>query len=377
MTTGRTYGRGLHPRMLGLYCAFKAVNQAAITLALVIGFAAPSSGDELRFPPDQFGQANLALPQSLEYLETALEENADNFELVGGFTTSHRFRRLSAGVGRLDLLVEGRDGEKWVDVCTASLISKEYILTAYHCFFTLSGRRLTINAARFRLGYLSSLTEHGEDFSVKPVPVESDKTWDYAILELEEVPTEQYKPVRLALVDPLPGQELFILHHPLARALRVTRRFCRAVQTNLVTEQDFRHRCDTLGGSSGAPVFSDADDVVIGLHYKGGLSKSPDSFNSAKRLKTIAARSEIIDAIINLRPKEPGVYLSLRATKGQKVTERMFKMVGGADGRPPDDGVRPYAYDRDIRGTCFIRNLPADHRLAWADVGLCRQFEPQ
>ena len=95
-------------------------------LAVIISAAAvfAAQGGELRFPADQFGQANLALSQSTANLdlETTFQNRSDNFELIGKFSEDHRFRTLAKPVGRLDLLVaDVREGEQWIDVCTAWL----------------------------------------------------------------------------------------------------------------------------------------------------------------------------------------------------------------------------------------------------------------
>ncbi len=60
---------------------------------------------------------------------------------------------------------------------------------------------------------------------------------------------------------------------------------------------DLRHRCDTLGGSSGSLMF-DASVAGVALHKEGGLDpKDPSSFNAATRLSAILGRSRILSEI--------------------------------------------------------------------------------
>ncbi len=53
---------------------------------------------------------------------------------------------------------------------------------------------------------------------------------------------------------------------------------------------DVFHYCDTVGGSSGAPVFADDDNLVLALHY-GGHEQSQTGqghSNYGKRITRIA-----------------------------------------------------------------------------------------
>ena len=67
------------------------------------------------------------MAQSLADLESTLSRKADNFELIGKFTEAHRFKKVSKGVGRLDLLVDQGAEGKWMTFCTASLISHQIL----------------------------------------------------------------------------------------------------------------------------------------------------------------------------------------------------------------------------------------------------------
>lgn len=330
------------------------------------------TGQQVRFPANQFGQADLALPQSLEHLESTLLARADNFELIGRFSEQHPIRKLSQGVGRLDLLVDDPDGGKWLTVCTAWLVSREYILTNYHCFLSKTGRRLSIKDARFRLGYLFQRTEPGDDFPVSPEPLESNESLDYAILRVDGDPADKYAIVPWAASDPSPGEELLAIHHPLGKPLRVTRRFCRVVTRSAVTDVDFRHRCDTMPGSSGAPIFSELSHMAVGLHYQGGLDETPQSYNSAKRLKIIVATSEILAELQETPVGDPGLYLTVEGKKGQLLTPGMIRVVTDSRGSLPDDGARPTSYKRDLAGTCLVRDMEHGTGLQWSDIGaLC------
>ncbi|WP_172428518.1 trypsin-like peptidase domain-containing protein [Azospirillum brasilense] len=264
---------------------------AALLLAIILlPLDNAVAQDGVKFPANQFGTANLAVPQSGQSadLETLFNAHADNFELVKHFTERHYVKRLSKSVGRLDLLVNGREGGQWVEVCTGTVISKDLVITAAHCFRSRDGRPLNISQVRFRIGFYGGPAGDGRDFQAEFPPREEDVQADYAILRVSGLEAANIKSIPLGFESPDASQELFVIHHPLGKPMRVTRRFCRAATAAPVTLTDLRHLCDTLPGSSGAPVFTDEGRRLIAIHYKGGLDNtSSDSFNSARLLASL------------------------------------------------------------------------------------------
>ena len=231
-----------------------------------------------------------------------------------------------------------------------------------------------IRDARFRLGYLAKRTQPGDDYPVDPEPLESNKKLDYAILSVAEKPAKKYAVVPWAAADPSPSEELWLIHHPLGKPLRVTRRFCRVISESALTETDIRHRCDTLPGSSGAPVFSDLGKMAVGLHFLAGLDSTPESYNSAKRLKIIAEASEILAKLRTKTPDDaPGLYLTVDGRKGQFLIPGMIRVVTNRV-LLTGDGARPMNFNRDLAGACIVRDMQQGMALQWNDIGaLCAQ----
>ncbi len=257
----------------------------------------PSWGFDFKLPADQFGKANLIFSQSLSRLESVLDAKRENFELIRDFSARNRYRKYSRPVGRLDMLIEDRYGARGTSTCTASIISETYILTNYHC---IPGNEpgAKVVRAELRMGFLSTY-DTGNTYAVRVSPVERSKNLDYAILKVSGNPSRQYGKVQLVLRDPDPSEELFIIHHPAGKPKRVTRRLCRATSTRTVAGTNMHHRCDTMPGSSGSPIFSDNDMALVGLHYGGGLSSDTGSYNSAKRMTKIHRQSSIIQGMLN------------------------------------------------------------------------------
>jgi len=260
-------------------------------LAGVSLVAGTALGQEMRFPKEYFGRSDLPLPESKNHLEKLMDEN-DNFEDIARFSQGNRYRQITNPVGRLDLLID-LGGEQVTSTCTAWVISPSFIMTNYHC---VPGHDGEILAAQLVMNYLTTGQPQDEiDFyEVGIVPVEADPDLDYAVVEVGGDPTARYGQVNLDARDPVEGEELFIIHHPAGKPKKITRRNCR--NARIAEDGDFHHYCDTLGGSSGSPIFSDNDLSLVGLHY-AGLERQ---YNMAKRLERIVAQSDFLRRLSNL-----------------------------------------------------------------------------
>lgn len=248
----------------------------------------------LLFPGNQFGQANLVMPNNQQILQSTF---GDNYEAVHEFTENNRYRQRGRAVGRLDILLADGDGKRFVSTCTASLIAENYLLTNHHC---THGRdivsRFTVIDMVLRMGYLSS-DEAGEVFGVATSPVDMNEELDYVILRTEGSPGRSFGTVDLQVRDPVPNEELFLIHHPAGGPQTLTRKSCRLVNISSSNTDILRHRCDTSGGSSGSLLFSDNDSSAIGLHFAGSANPRANLPNSAKRLASLLVRSTTLQQV--------------------------------------------------------------------------------
>lgn len=270
------------------------------------------------FPAEQFGRASLNLPQSTIHLENVLGKNA-NFERLIDYSTTDRFRVLSNPVGRLDLLVQS-NGRLGVITCTASIISHDHVLTNNHC---APGANDTdrIKKALLLMNFYGDDTEDAVDrYDLDLNPVEQDASLDYAIYKVIGDPSARYGSITLNPRDPEPGESLVIIHHPAGLAKHLTRGGCRAVSPRAIRDTDILHRCDTLPGSSGSPIFASRSGQVIGLHYAGASTPTLASYNYGKRLARIARKSAIIGTI--LREAEEAEKRQAALTKLKLERER-------------------------------------------------------
>lgn len=126
-----------------------------------------------------------------------------------------------------------------------------------------------------------------------------DPDLDFALLEV--VPLDAMKrmlPLPINLAPLANNQSLKIVHHPEALQKNITFGVnCRVESNNVaswrnqVSGIDFSHRCDTEGGSSGAPIFN-ANGELVGLHHRGFdidpcTCAEKDKLNKAVRIDKI------------------------------------------------------------------------------------------
>ncbi|MBN8508063.1 MAG: bifunctional trypsin-like peptidase domain-containing/SEL1-like repeat protein [Burkholderiales bacterium] len=258
-------------------------------------WASQALAQQLLFPESEWGKSRMALPQSASRLESLFQVADENFEPIAAFATQSPFRKIALPIGRLEIKARDRFGQVGVILCTASVISDRFVLTNHHCIPGLDG--FVVLAAQLRMGYLSDQSPAPDVYPVALAPTETDARLDYSIVEVGNRPAARYGVVNLARQGALPGDDLFIVHHPLNKPLQLTRKDCRVMRLTAETPSQFAHRCHTLVGSSGAPLFSVATWQVVGLHFQGGASDTPDSYNAAKRLEAILARSPILKTL--------------------------------------------------------------------------------
>lgn len=228
-------------------------------------------------------------PPAMQSTGTAVLESiqqADDMEEINQLGVSDFMRQLASPVGRL-----GIQTDEGVAYCTASLISSNRILTNNHCVPGVGG-----SAAVFQLGYLQAGSTAGvTSYDVNMVPLETNAALDYSILELMTEPGSEWGAIELSTSDPSPRNSLFVIHHPGGFSKRLSRGHCAADDPAIVGD-DLRHICDTLGGSSGAPIFDNDTRKVVGLHNRSlGLNVG----NSSIRMASIAAASPILAGIIS------------------------------------------------------------------------------
>jgi len=194
-------------------------------------------------------------------------------------------RTLGRSVVRLRFV---DDEKKKEFTCTGFLVfTSAHILTNEHCINSDKEMRSALVDFDFDGGGAPTRTVRLRKL------LDSNVELDYSLLELAE-PADRSVLVLKSNSD-ADGRALFIVQHPGGEVKQVSIRDCKVKGPQMpgttATPTDFGHTCDTLGGSSGSPVFDPTGLTVVGLHHFGFFDGDPNPVNQAVRIGLV------IDAI--------------------------------------------------------------------------------
>lgn len=264
-------------------------------LLLALGAAGPARAQSVGFDPADYGRAQLPLRQTTGDAAAYVDQNKGAFEPIAELDPKDGLAALARPIGRVDIVLRNTSSGQQVGAsCTGTLLPGDYVLTNHHCL-PQSGE-LTPVKASILMDYLTLDGKGSRRFEIDPKPVEYDARLDYALARVAGNPTAVYGAARLS-GEAVPGnRSMLVIHHPLGRPKVMSRFRCFALKDQ-AEGPDLRHRCDTLGGSSGSLMF-DASVAGIALHKEGGLDpKDTTSFNNATRLSAILGRSPVLSRI--------------------------------------------------------------------------------
>ncbi|WP_342152864.1 serine protease [Methylorubrum sp. SB2] len=268
---------------------------AGACLLLALGTAGPAAGQSVGFDPADYGRAQLPLRQTTGDAAAYVDQNKGAFEPIAELDSKDGLAALARPIGRVDIVLRNaRTGQQVGASCTGTLLPGDYVLTNHHCL--PQGGELVPVKASILMDYLTLDGKGSRRFEINPKPVEFDARLDYALTRAEGNPTAAYGAAKLS-GEAVPGnRSMLVIHHPLGRPKVMSRFRCFALKDQAVGP-DLRHRCDTLGGSSGSLMF-DASVAGVALHKEGGLDpKDTTSFNNATRLTALLGRSPILARI--------------------------------------------------------------------------------
>jgi V8-like Glu-specific endopeptidase len=270
--------------------------------ALFIG-SAPAAAQVAGFNPADYGKAQLPARQSTGDAASYIEANKGAFEPIGELDPADPMMERAKPIGRIDVVLRNKaSGEEIGTSCTGTLLPGNRVLTNHHCL-PVEGEFEPVKAS-ILMNYLTLDGKEATRFDINVKPLAASAKLDFALANVEGDANSSFGSVKFRVANASPGQSLLVIHHPLGRPKMMSRFRCLAMKEQ-PEGVDFRHRCDTLGGSSGSLLFN-ADGAVVALHKEGGLDpKDATSFNAATLMSAILAENAELRQIAEAATGEP------------------------------------------------------------------------
>lgn len=258
------------------------------TLSLV---TAPALAQDMPlYDASQFGQIVVSHRQSgLSQPQYEALIGNSSLELMSDINPGSAIGQLGRAVGKLDILT---DTNKYAP-CTAFLVADNLLITNHHCVpGVLDHPQIggnVIAALEFHAGFIrDGIASGAKTFRVSPVPLETNKQLDYAVLRVIGDANAEFGALKLSAAPPEDADPFLIIGHPQGWAQRLSREQCQAA-TPAVEGDRVLHSCDTMPGSSGSPVIDDDTRQVVALH-----SAAAGGVNLAVPMAEILKASDVL-----------------------------------------------------------------------------------
>lgn len=183
-------------------------------------------------------------------------------------------------------------------VCTASLLSDNRLLTNHHCFYD---RRLLqagfeiVDEVRVRFLYTDAdRKDQARTFRVLNREIAADEGTDALVLQVvgqANAALGGHVPMVIANGRE-PRRALTMIHHPNGQPQMFSDGTCQIHPKQADLPPDtalLRHSCESMGGSSGALLLDARSLAVVGLHNKGGLGGRTNDHNSGHAIAAVEA----------------------------------------------------------------------------------------
>lgn len=191
--------------------------------------------------------------------------------------------------------------------CSGFLISDNVLMTNQHCITSASSVVGMKVFMKHELGV--SKTAMGEIKCNKFIG--NDSTLDFALAECEGAPGQVYGKVELDESVASVGEEIYVIHQNCDYYTTSSCDWTKKLSEGQVlkVEDDVYYDADTLGGSSGSPVFREQNNKVVAIHHfgHGGNWYGRGENNSAVPMKKIVPviKSRFPNVLVAEVPSEP------------------------------------------------------------------------
>lgn len=157
--------------------------------------------------------------------------------------------------------------------CTVTHIGNNFAVTAGHCLLNAEAANAIKNkpcSNSVKWGVLKDASPVKSSRCETVVYAILNDDADVALLKLSEAPQAFFKLDTRGLKQSL---SLIVVGHPAGDPLSFAKGcFMRPASGMSPSKPFFNHTCDTLGGSSGSPIFASDTEKIIGIHVSGKQS---------------------------------------------------------------------------------------------------------
>jgi V8-like Glu-specific endopeptidase len=208
----------------------------------------------------------------------------DEKEPIARYADDPIISKVERSVAKLSFVDKGA-----LYTCTGFMVEPGYLMTNQHC--VASQEVCDTTTVVFDYEYdRNSILHFGEQYGCLQV-VKVDFDLDYALLQLTGDPASKWGTLKLNTSDPVQQGPMFVVQHPAGQPKMISKVNCLAGAVPVdgrAAATDFTHSCDTVGGSSGAPIFNENGEV-IGLHHYGFNEGGAWTENRGVRMLRIGA----------------------------------------------------------------------------------------
>ena len=216
--------------------------------------------------------------------------------------------------------------------CTGFLIAPDVLMTNHHCIPNAAAAVGVEASFRYETGAAPEAPVSCATF------IGNDDTLDFALLQCAGRPGDRYGVVGLEARAAVAAERVYVVHqncdYYADSGCAPTKKYSAGVVRQ--TGNEIGHDADTLGGSSGSPLFGESSHAVIGLHHAG----ADNGGNGRGSMNWAVPMSRIVPV---LQQRFPGLHLGA-ATPSTPSTPSA----------PSSDLYEP----NDTRGGATIASLP-------------------
>lgn len=206
------------------------------------------------------GKRDGASGSGFEVTQSSIIVGGLDWEEITSLKASAEEAENALAVAHVDLPVMGSR-------CTGFLITEEVLMTNQHCIPTSShSRGVTVS-----FNVVEGVSKGSEERFDCSEFIGNNQELDFALLKCKGKPGRKYGVVSLSSSQVTSGTNIYVIQQNCDYYSDRDCYYTKKISYGLANPENgsLTHDADTLGGSSGSPVFSQSGHKVVGIHHAG------------------------------------------------------------------------------------------------------------